>query len=116
MGQKNYGDSPEELLWPHERVCPECGKRFCAPMLEFWTYKIQKGSKNLVMCSWTCYRKAKRKNPVMCSGIRNEVRQQLVLDMKDAGMSNAEIARELGISANLVCYYVRKGEMDAAGD
>ena len=104
----------EHIVWPFERVCPVCGKKFCTRVEGNWAYK---GPYGAVYCSWGCLRKAeaelakkpadRRVTPAEDKALRARL-QQMFRDGKDPHW----IAEKTGMTVSLVYYYRRKWEAD----
>lgn len=45
----------------NESVCPQCGKTFTMSAPTQWKYKIYLNNKQLVLCSWSCLQKIRKK-------------------------------------------------------
>lgn len=109
-------DLPGVSAWPFERKCPECGKKFCVPMTETWTYR----QKAVLLCSWSCVRKREEKARQKEEAARAKRRKKLTPAQKKGlvrrcifrGMSNEEISAETGFSTQLVNYYRKKIEAE----
>ena len=111
-------DLPGASAWPFERKCPECGKKFCVPMTETWTYR----DKAALLCSWSCVRRREEKARQKAeAAARKKAKKKLTPGQKEGvirrcvfrGMTNEEISAETGMSMQLVNYYRRKIEEDA---
>ena len=98
-----------------ERPCPQCGKVFLCYNTREWCYRM--GEK--VFCSWTCYRERERHVPPHTGGRverdedarrhnqhykKDKALEQTrrIIEMKAAGMSNGDIAQEIGITTYVV--------------
>ena len=108
-----------------DRICPQCGKRFTCWSLDAWVYK----SSSMVFCTWTCYREngrgvkphPGRKAAAVMEAATEERRKRQhanrpaalestrqIIARKERGMSNKEIAEDLGITVSVVAQRLTK--------
>lgn len=102
--------NPDKILMM-EYVCPVCGKTFIPPSISMWVYKWRD---NLI-CSWGCVQKLRRGEATIGGyDFRQtgpykkdtpEIRR--IIRLLEDGMSSEDIARKVGVSRQLVCYYRR---------
>ncbi len=95
---------------PHR--CKVCGSEFEAK--KEYAYKIPQGAGFLWFCSWHCiqaYRKEKESMPRKPKRVQTKTAAEVeppVMEMLKQGLTNAEIARRLDISASWVSRIKKK--------
>ena len=108
-------DLPGVSAWPFERRCPECRKKFCVLITETWIYR----DRDTLLCSWGCVRrreeKARKKAEAAAAKQRGKKlkpgqKEGLIRRYVFQGLSNEEISKKTGFSAQLVNYYRRRIE------
>ena len=92
-------------MFPAERKCPVCGKKFLG--YDTWVYKRNER----MYCSWGCLRKHDRRARVgkttkrMEESEREEVARRL-----SRGEKPSEIAEKVGVTLGAIMYYKNKVE------
>ena len=95
--------------------CPQCGRNF-ERLSPDWTYKVKKGEKIYYYCTYSCWTRALEKfsekpPPRKVPKLKPDQRIRLV-EMMEAGDQPRTIAKELGVTEQLIFYYKRKKRLE----
>lgn len=96
------------VLGMRDAKCPVCGKRFAHYTAHPWAFRIKKGHKKVLACSWHCMREYER-TVHMGSTPLNEMQKAKVRALLAEGKTQQQIVEETGLSKSSV-YRIAKAE------
>lgn len=95
--------------YPADRVCPICHKTFPVMYPGLWAYKHGFRDHFDFMCGYSCMTEfIRRRERPKSQGKRNLERQEKIQQMVEDGIPTKQIQKELGVSPQMVAYYIRK--------